>query len=586
MEFSAEVLRDLPLFASLNKEDTFQILEKFEKIDLAEEAFLFLENEPGDSLYILIKGKLRVTTNHKTVEKLIGFIRPGELVGELTIFSNEPRSASVRALYPSTVLRLKREDLQSICYKHPSILWKITKSISVRSKSNISMIRNKNQIVSVVCFEEDVEIGDLLKCFRDCNEIKFRIDFVDYNLIKSEKNVFSPIRKIVETGNTCICVISHRDLSSAREILNLSDKVIVLINSSCKDLNFLKENINLINHLEKELILLHDSYKTWYPDTQRYLSLSNFSKNYHITFALPKTIRRLLRILSGHAIGLVLSGGGAKGWATIGAMRAFYEHNVEIDYIGGTSIGSAVGACYVLSENFEQFMLIFNKVFETFGSNPFAMKNLTLPLVSIFSGKNETDKIKEVCGRTLIHDLTLPFFAISANLSSYCEHIWDKGYLWQACRASLAIPPMLPPVIYNNQVHVDGGILNNFPTDVMSVKLEHQGYIFGVDIASSEMDQQKYNFPPAITFWEAVKIKLKIGFKKVVYIGILEIMERIFMTASIEKLVENSKLCDLVIKPNLDGYKFSDFSKTKEMMEIGYQEATKQLSKRKDSISS
>src|SRR5436309_2049949 len=123
MDSSVNILRECSFFSSLNDEELRLLFAQCEKIELKEGAFLFHENEVGDALYILLTGKLVAITQQKEKENVIGFIRPGEIVGELSIFSKQPRSASIKALFDSSLIRLKREAFQSLCQKCPQILW-------------------------------------------------------------------------------------------------------------------------------------------------------------------------------------------------------------------------------------------------------------------------------------------------------------------------------------------------------------------------------------------------------------------------------------------------------------------------------
>jgi len=584
MEFTVEQLRECPFFSQFKDNELLQILSKLKKQELADGEYLLKEKEPGNCLYILVKGKLIVTTLDKNEEKIVAYIRPGEVVGELSIFSNEPRSASVKSLYPSVVMRLEREDFKAISFENPSILWDTSTVIAARAQSNIALIRSekksRNQIISLISLDPNTDPKKLYQELKAQN--KYKLDFVDSVKNKTHYEVSALLNQSIKKGNSVIYPIHFEDVRSNLETIELSDRVIVVVDTDKYDRQTFEkiwaDEVGIVlQQMDKELVLLHATSKTWYPGTEDYLRLAKFSRCHHVCYEAPVTLQRLLRFLTGNCLGLVLSGGGAKGWALVGAVRALFERKVEIDYVGGTSIGVLVAAAYAMNPNFEGFNAVFKKLAAESTANPFSFKNLTWPLVSIFNGKNETAKLKEICKEAKISDLTIPFFAISTNISAYGQYIWDHEYLWQACRASMAIPALLPPVAFNHQIHVDGALINNFPVDVMNDKLDKQGYIIGINISETDVDLSHYNFPPHLSFWDAIKMAFEIWGEKIKYLKISEIMERIIMTASIDKTFRNEKLCDFLIKPKLQGFKFSDFLRRKELMEAGYIETKKLL---------
>lgn len=580
MEISVDSLRECPLFSDFDNAELVQILDKMKRQDLSENDYLFHENEPGNELCIVIKGKLLVFTKSKSGEHIIGHVRPGESVGELSLLSNEPRSASVRAVCQTTIMSLTREDFQSVCFKNPKILWKLSSVIASRSQSNISMIRgdkkNKSQVIGIV-FVGNIDLTDTVLELSRNNSARYKINFVDYHAVKKTKKI---LLQAAEHGHTAIFCIHSSEFEKEHDILNLLDRIIFAIDVDNNNISDLKNEIQELSftnrqYLEKELILLHNSYKTSYPGTQQYLELDNFTKNYHISMKAPDSVQRMLRLISGNGIGLVISGGGAKGWAALGAIDALNEHKINIDYVGGSSIGGCVAAIFSLYEESQRSAALrkFGNLAEA--ELTFSFTKVTFPLLSLFNGKIENLIAKEFCGEVMIQDLSIPFFTISANLSTNSVYVWEKDYVRQAFRATAAVPVMMPPLVYENQVHVDGGIINNFPIEVMRSKLDHRGTIIGINIGASSIDPKKYNAPPEIGFWEALRIKLHM--QDTTYMGLAEIMDRIIMTASIETTKKNEKLCDLLISPEIRAYGLFDFEKREDLYAEGYRAACEAL---------
>ncbi|RRO11734.1 patatin-like phospholipase family protein [Flavobacteriaceae bacterium 14752] len=213
-------------------------------------------------------------------------------------------------------------------------------------------------------------------------------------------------------------------------------------------------------------------------------------------------------------VGLVLSGGGAKGLAHIGALKMIEESGVKIDYIAGTSMGAIIGGLYASGYNAKQLDSIFNKTnftklirddlpreAKTFYereesekyafSFPFDNFNLTIP-TGISKGQNIYNLLAQLTQHVKTNDfsqLKTPFFCIATNIETGQEVVLDQGNLAQAISASGAIPTLFRPVEINGQLLTDGGVVNNYPIE--KLKLKKMDYIIGVDVQDSLFPREK-----------------------------------------------------------------------------------------------
>jgi NTE family protein len=198
--------------------------------------------------------------------------------------------------------------------------------------------------------------------------------------------------------------------------------------------------------------------------------------------AEPLDGARLARLLSRTATGLVMAGGGARGLAHLGVFRALQEQGIEIDAVGGTSIG-AVMATYVASDQpWDQVMANARRAF---GTNPTGDWN-PLPWLSLFRGRRLRrilqDAVCELLGFDAdVEDLWKPWFCITTNYSHAREQVLRRGSLSKALLASTAIPGALPPVLHEGELLCDGGSFNNFPVDVMRAQ-RGIGRVIGIDL--------------------------------------------------------------------------------------------------------
>ena len=195
-------------------------------------------------------------------------------------------------------------------------------------------------------------------------------------------------------------------------------------------------------------------------------------------------------------IGLVLSGGGAKGLAHIGVLEEIEKSGLQIDYIGGTSMGAIVGGLYAAGYSAQQIKTIVEKIDFTnllqdiyprnalpFFEKEFGEKHaFTLPVTkggiqlpkAVSKGQNVLDLftylLSPIDSNIHFSELEIPFFCIGTNVENGEEVVLEKGFLPLALRASGAFPTLLNPVDIDGTLLIDGGIANNFPVDIMKKK--------------------------------------------------------------------------------------------------------------------
>jgi NTE family protein len=210
-----------------------------------------------------------------------------------------------------------------------------------------------------------------------------------------------------------------------------------------------------------------------------------FESHHHIRAGNKADVARLARFISGRAVGLVLAGGGARGFAHIGIIKALMEADVPFDHLGGTSMGAIIAAGLAHEWSIEELTERMRTVFVT--HNP--LNDFTLPLIALVRGKKASTMLMTNFGDIRIEELPKPFFCVSSDLTTGRIHEHRSGTLWRALRASVALPWILPPVTYHGHLLVDGGVMNNLPVDVMREHSMGAGPIIACDV-TGELDLQ------------------------------------------------------------------------------------------------
>jgi predicted acylesterase/phospholipase RssA len=269
---------------------------------------------------------------------------------------------------------------------------------------------------------------------------------------------------------------------------------------------------------------------------------------------------------------LVLGGGGARGFAHIGAIRALEEAGITIEIIGGTSQGALIGAQYAMGLSPDEMIATNRALFRDF--RPFK-GDITFPIFSFLTGVTSNKGLQGLFGKTYISDLKIPFFCISTNLS-LAKLIVDRDHpVWKAVRCSMALPGLMPPVIEGGHLISDGGVLNNLPVDVMRENCN--GGIIAVDVSPPVDLLVGCEDRETLSFLDFVRRKLFRRNQQGSIPHLVEILMRTAFLSSIHHRETMAKHADLLIHPPMSEYGLLAWDNLEKLVEIGYQTTREKL---------
>jgi len=278
---------------------------------------------------------------------------------------------------------------------------------------------------------------------------------------------------------------------------------------------------------------------------------------------------RLARFLTGTGIGLVLGGGGARGMAHIGVIKAMTDYGIPIDMVGGTSIGSFVGALWA-EERSPEAVADRAKVWcDVMGSLWQKVLDLTYPITSMFTGAGFNSAIEGVFGDRQIEDLWIPYFAVTTDISSSQQRVHKSGSLWRYVRASMSLSGYLPPLCDPKDGHLllDGGYVNNVPADVMK-DLGCQT-IIAVDVGSID-DTDLTNYGDSLSGWWLMFKRYCPGAKPIRVPDLNEIQSRLAYVSCVRLMetIKGSNWCQF-IRPPIDRFKTLQFYSFDDIYQCG-----------------
>jgi NTE family protein len=228
-----------------------------------------------------------------------------------------------------------------------------------------------------------------------------------------------------------------------------------------------------------DLILLQPANIPIPQGSEAWMDATEPARLFHMRRDHIGDVERIARVLTGQSVGLVLSGGGARAYAHIGAVRALRERDVPIDFVGGVSMGAIIAAGVALEWSDEE---LDRRIHEAFvDTSPLA--DIAIPILAMTTGLRVSERLAHHFGEVEISDLWIPFFCLSSNLTTGAQHLHRRGLLRKALRATIALPGVMPPSTEQNNVLVDGAVMNNFPADVM--RTAQLGPIIGIDVTGA-----------------------------------------------------------------------------------------------------
>lgn len=328
----------------------------------------------------------------------------------------------------------------------------------------------------------------------------------------------------------------------------------------------------------RHLVLVHPPGTERPAATARWLARRPVGAHHHVRRRRADELARLARHVSGRARGLVLSGGGNRGFAHLGVMQALDDAGVPVDAVDGTSIGAVMGAFYARGLDHRQRLARATAAF----IDPGRLVGPTLPLVSLSAGRKVTRLLREepTLGELPIEDLWLPFFCMSANLTRAEEVVHDRGPTWRALRASISLPGVFPPVNASGDLLVDGAVLNNLPVDVMARRLQG-GPIVAVDLLPEAIHRPpaRFGLRPGAVGLAGAGLPVQPSRPRHRRPGILEVILRSHELAGsrVERHRRLEQTVELYLRPPLGDVGGFDFRRGPALVELAYRATIDQL---------
>uniref|UniRef100_A0A670K9F3 lysophospholipase n=1 Tax=Podarcis muralis TaxID=64176 RepID=A0A670K9F3_PODMU len=588
---------------------------------------LYRQGDRSDCTYIVLNGRLRsVIQKGNGKKELVGEYGRGDLIGVVEALTRQVRATTVHAVRDTELAKLPEGTLNNIKRRYPQVVTRLIHLLSQKILGNLQQLRGSGlgmtssseltnpasnlSTVAVLPVCDDVPMAAFTL------ELKHALNAIGPTLLLTSDIIRARL------GASALDSIHEYRLSGwlaqqediHRIVLYQTDCTLTpwtvrcIRQADCILIVGLGDQEPTLGELEqmlestavralKQLILLHREDGPSPARTVEWLNMRSWCSG-HLHIKCPRRVfsrrspnklremyekvfeknadrhsdfSRLARVLTGNTIALVLGGGGARGCSHIGVIKAMEEAGLPIDLIGGTSIGSFIGALYAeersavrTKQRAREWAKIMNSVFAT-------VLDLTYPITSMFSGSAFNTSIHKVFQDKQIEDLWLPYFNVTTDITASAMRVHKDGSLWRYVRASMTLSGYLPPLCdpKDGNLLMDGGYINNLPADIarnMGAKT-----VIAIDVGSQD-ETDLCNYGDCLSGWWLLWKRLNPWAEKVKVPDMAEIQSRLAYVSCVRQLevVKSSSYCEY-IRPPIDRFKTMDFGKFDEIYDVGYQ---------------
>ncbi|HEY4943470.1 MAG TPA: patatin-like phospholipase family protein [Rhizomicrobium sp.] len=478
-------LRSFPLLEDVSDAAIKKLLSEANWFGLPGGMLLKRDGENDQAVFLVITGSLGVfAEDERGKRRHVAHIPAGETVGEMSMISgSSEHSAQLIAMRDSELLRVPPAAFDALIGRHPRVMLNmmriLVKRLQDTTKSSTDTARPKT--FAIVPLQPGLEQSPIAHRLAGALvNMGSKAAVLDASCADQTGEWFNNFEAghdiVFYRGDAPDSAWTHQCLRQADRIFLLA-RVDQPLPSQSLDLPALKERASGL----PQLLLLHPTDKNENLPEHFAVRSGLYESHHHVRTGRPDDIKRLARFISGRAVGIVLAGGGARGFAHIGIVKALMEAGVPFDNIGGTSMGAIIAAGLASEWTIEELTERMRDAFVN--GNP--LNDYTLPLIALVRGKKVSQLLQHSFGDMRIEEMPKPFFCVSSDLTTGRVHVHRAGALWRALRASVALPGILPPVTHNGHLLVDGGLMNNLPVDIMAER--SSGPIIASDV-TGEID--------------------------------------------------------------------------------------------------
>jgi NTE family protein len=551
------------VFANVSDALRAQLENEAEHLRLRAGEWLFREGEPADRAYLVRSGRLEVVVEQPR-EVVIRHLKRGAAVGELALLSYARRTASVRACRDSELTELTRDRLESLMQTEPEFGLSLVRAMAAQIAANRApeAAPARPRTIAVVALDRGAPAAaisaQLLSAFRrHC-----LADLLGPDPQRDEAE-FPALLERAESANRRVVLTPGQDGPGNpwTEFCLREADLVLAVTTGVPDPAWTG---HAASFRECELLVLAGSGVA----NEEFL-LGLHPREVLVTRgerARTETIAQLARRVLGRAIGLVLSGGGARAFAHLGVLEELEAEGVLIDRLAGTSMGAIVSGLAATGKSTAEIAEVFQRTM--IDSNP--SNDYMFPAYSLIRGGKTRRALQWAFGDRRIEELPKRWYCVSSDLLSRELVVHRTGLMVDAIYPSMAIPGIYPPLAGpGERLLVDGGVIDNLPVEPMARRAE--GPVIAVDVSMRDGQMTSTGRPRLEPFKRRLR-HLMTGSERPVP-RLSETILRTIALGSSDTVATAMQHADLVISPRVDGVGLLDWKQLPRSREIGREAA-------------
>jgi predicted acylesterase/phospholipase RssA/CRP-like cAMP-binding protein len=564
-------------------------------------ATLLRTGQVANKLYLIISGRLRVLRGADENSEATGRcggdalteLGRGDTVGETALMTGEPCAETVVALRDSLVASLDEEAFREMLQAFPlEMMSALSRRLTQRVRQAAGHRDHDRPPVSIAILpltvaadaaDFAVRLQRSLENFGEVLRVSQETPVVRNSTAASENRLIEWLNDQENAFRHVLYATGGEPSRWMRRSIRQADRVFLLASAAespavaaARFRHLMAADLPAGEALpaakQFHLVLLHPSGAVGTTGTDAWLAaFPMVVEHHHVRLDREGDFHRLARSINQRLVGLALGGGFAFGIAHIGVIRAMRELNIPIDCVGGTSMGAIIGSSCALEIEWQKMLDIIIG-----GSIASLRGDYTLPVLSLLTGAKMAKAIGQHLERYTIEDFWLPFFSISASLRHARMLVHRRGDAVRSVLASCRAPVMFPPLPWNGDLLVDGGLVNNVPADVMR-SLTPGGTVFAVDVAPSEDFSRPVEEHLAISGWKQARRRWGSRSGPRPELTLMEVLGRAIRLGGVSRAQAIQADADCYLVPPLARFKALDFSRGRAMAETSYAYALEAL---------
>ena len=529
--------------------------------------WLFHQGAPADSLYVLVSGSLEVV-DEDTEGEVLRVLGRGDAVGELALLTESVRSAGVRARRDTYLLKVTREAFERLLNEQPDFALAIARHLGrllQTARPATPAVDPLARVVSVLPLAADVDAAGFARSLAEALRTSGAVGELAEpdSAGAGSDEAFGRLLNEYERKHEHVIVVAGPpgDGRAWTEFTARTADRTVLI---AADGMALPQGATREKVRGCDLVLLAGAsrrphLRTWVE------ALDPRSINVaHTDAERGAVVERLARRMAGRSVGIVLSGGGARGFAHIGVVDELLRAGVPIDRFGGTSMGAYVAATFAAGRSASEVQRRCRAEFVQ--RNP--LSDYTVPVYGVLRSRKARAMLERTFGDTRIEDLPYEFFCISCDLVAAATVVHDRGPLRSALGASMCLPAIFPPIPYEGALLVDGGVLDNLPVGEMARRGE--GPVIAVDVtAQFAPPARRTGAPTRRSRMSDRSRELLTGWDSTPVPNVKETLIRSMLLGSLDPAGAAERGADLLIAPETGPIPLTAFKRIDELVEAG-----------------